>query len=93
MTTSETPLRVVKLIFQSYLPYQGRYPRVSDQAGILQAAGHDVTILACDRECRHPLRETVGGVKVERIYVRAGEHAGPFLQWFPIVVFFFKRKP
>ena len=30
--------RIVKLIYQAYLPHQGRYPRVSDQAGILAGA-------------------------------------------------------
>lgn len=90
MAATDSPLRIVKLIYQSYLPHQGRYPRVSDQAGILQADGHDVTILACDRECRHPLQETTGGVKVERIRVRAGEHQGPFLQGLPILRFYLK---
>ena len=43
-------IRIVKLIFQTYLPFQGRFPRVSGQARMLREAGHRVMILACDRD-------------------------------------------
>jgi hypothetical protein len=79
--------RVVKLLYQSYLPHQGRYPRVSDQAQILGNAGFEVTVLACDRECRHPREETLEGVRVERIPVRTRENLGPLLQWLQLLIY------
>jgi glycosyltransferase involved in cell wall biosynthesis len=81
-------VRVVKLIFQTYLPFQGRYPRVSGQARMLREAGHDVTVLACDRDGTHPRQETLDGVPVERITVATGEMRGPLRQIVPILVFY-----
>ncbi|NJE61792.1 glycosyltransferase family 4 protein [Thermococcus sp. 21S7] len=46
-------------------------PRVYKEALTLVNGGYDVTILAWDREGVHPLRETVDGINVERIRVRA----------------------
>jgi glycosyltransferase involved in cell wall biosynthesis len=71
------PTRIVKLVYQSYLPFQGRYPRISDQAGILRDAGFQVTILACDREEEAPVRETIDGINITRLRVRTGEQRGP----------------
>lgn len=82
------PIRIVKLIFQTYLPYQGRYPRVSGQAKMLREAGHEVTILACDRDGTHPTSEVLDGIAVERIRVPSGEMKGPFRQILPILVFY-----
>ena len=81
-------LRVVKVIFQTYLPFQGRYPRVSGQAKMLREAGHEVTILACDREGTHPVREEIDGIPVERIRVPTGEMKGPLRQIVPILAFY-----
>jgi glycosyltransferase involved in cell wall biosynthesis len=80
--------RIVKLIFQAYLPFQGRFPRVSGQAKMLRDAGHDVTILACDRTGTHPVHEVIDGIDVERIRVPAGEMRGPLRQVLPILVFY-----
>jgi glycosyltransferase involved in cell wall biosynthesis len=80
--------RIVELISQSYLPWQGRYPRVSAQAKALQRAGHDVTVLACDREARHPMHDVVEGVPVERLPVRAAEMGGPVRQFGPLLQFY-----
>jgi len=82
--------QIVKLIYQTFLPDQGRYPRVSGQAKILLRGGFDVTVLACDREARHRTREVVEGVKVERIPVKTGEMRGPFLQLLPLALFWLK---
>ena len=81
-------IRVVKLIFQIYLPFQGRFPRVSGQAKMLRDAGHEVTILACDRTGTHPVHEVIDGIDVERIRVPAGEMRGPLRQLVPILVFY-----
>jgi len=80
--------RIVELISQSYLPWQGRYARLSAQAKALQRAGHDVTVLACDRDGRHPSREVVDGVPVERIRVRSEEMGGPLRQFGPLLRFY-----
>ncbi len=82
--------RIVKLIYQTYLPYQGRYPRVSGQAKILKDAGYDISVLGCDREGRHPETEEIDGIKVERIKVKTSEMKGPLRQLFPLVIFYFK---
>lgn len=81
---------VVKLIYQSYLPYQGRYPRLSGQAKVLQEQGFDVTVLACDRDCVHPKNDVLDGIPVERIHVKAGEMGGPLRQIWPLLVFSIK---
>jgi glycosyltransferase involved in cell wall biosynthesis len=82
--------RVVKLIYQSYLPFQGRYPRVSGQARILRESDFDVTILACDREGQHAPDEVLEGIPVHRIRARTGEFRGPFRQIWPLLVFWVK---
>jgi glycosyltransferase involved in cell wall biosynthesis len=81
-------IRIVKLIFQTYLPFQGRFPRVSGQAKMLREAGHQVTILACDRDGTNPAQEVIDGIQVERIRVPAGEMRGPLRQVVPILVFY-----
>ena len=81
-------IRIVKLIFQTYLPFQGRFPRVSGQARMLREAGHRVMILACDRDGTSPAHEVIDGIDVERIRVPASEMRGPFRQILPILVFY-----
>jgi glycosyltransferase involved in cell wall biosynthesis len=82
--------KIVILIYQTYLPYQGRYPRVSGQAKILQENGFEVTVLACDREGSHPVKEILEGIQVQRISGRMGEGRGPFRQLVPFLSFFVK---
>jgi glycosyltransferase involved in cell wall biosynthesis len=82
--------KIVILIYQTYLPYQGRYPRVSGQAKILQENGFEVIVLACDRERAHPVKEILEGIRVERIPVKTGEMQGPFRQLLPFLVFLVK---
>lgn len=82
--------RVVKLIYQTYLPFQGRYPRVSGQAKILQQSGYDVTVLACDRDGDQPAQQELEGIRVKRIAVKTGENRGPFRQILPLIVFTFR---
>ena len=87
MASLERKTKIVKIINQSYLPYQGRYPRVSGQAQILQKNGIDVTILACDRSGDNATRETLGGISVFRITSVTGEMRGPFKQVLPLCRF------
>lgn len=82
--------RIVKLIYQSFLPTQGRFPRVSGQARVLRENGFDVSILACDRDASHPKSENVGGILVERIRVKTTEMRGPLGQLLPLLRFYRK---
>src|SRR5690606_14820766 len=84
------PVRVAKLIYQSYLPFQGRYPRVSGQAKILQQNGYDVTVLACDRDGVNASDEVLDGIRVKRMAMRTGENLGPFRQLWPLLLFTLK---
>lgn len=83
-------LRIVKVIYQTFLPHQGRFPRVSGQAKMLQEIGHDVVVLACDREATNPAQEVIDGIPVERIRVPTGEMLGPFRQLLPLLIFYWK---
>ena len=76
--------RIVKLIYQTYAPFQGRYPRVSGQAQILLNRGFEVTVLACDRDGTRPSTEILEGVRVVRITQKSGEMRGPFRQILPL---------
>ena len=82
--------KIIKLIYQTYLPYQGRYPRVSGQAKILQENGFEVVVLACDRERAHPVKEILEGIQVQRIPVKTQEMRGPFKQILPLLLFWVK---
>ena len=84
--------RIVEVISQSYLPWQGRYPRVSAQAKALQRAGHQVTVLACDRDARHPPQDVVEGVPVERLPIPAAEMGGPVRHLGPLLQFYRKAR-
>ncbi len=54
--------------------------RVQREAESLVKAGHQVRVLAWDRECRFPARETLKGVEIKRIAVRA-----PYGTFLPLV--------
>lgn len=84
------PRRIVKLIYQAYLPFQGRYPRVSGQARMLREAGHEVVVLGCDREGTRPTQEILEGIRVERLRVATGEMKGPVRQLLPLLIFYVK---
>ncbi len=68
---------VVMLNSMSFLPYQGRYLRIYNEARTLVEAGYAVTLIAWDRECTCPRHETVDGIDVERIALRSGMVKGP----------------
>ena len=69
--------KVVMLNSMSFLPHQGRYLRIYNEAKSLVDAGYDVTILAWDRDEKCPLFEDIDGIKVERIPLKAGFIKGP----------------
>ncbi len=81
--------RVVKLLSQSYLPVQGRFPRIHGEAKTLKALGHDVLIIGWDRTGTCPKKECLDGIDVERITVRSSEMRGP-VQAFFLLRFFMK---
>jgi len=70
-------MKILMLNSMSFLPYQGRYLRIYNEARTLAEAGHDVTLIAWDREGKSPPRENVDGVQVERILLRADIAKGP----------------
>jgi len=61
----------------SFLPRQGRYLRIYNEARTLVEAGYDVTLIAWDRDESCPAFENIDGIKVERIPLRAGFIKGP----------------
>ncbi|MBI5233322.1 MAG: glycosyltransferase family 4 protein [Deltaproteobacteria bacterium] len=81
--------KVVKFLSQSFLPIQGRYPRIWAEAITLKHAGFDVLVLGWDRIGNSPIVETRQGIRIERIRVRSREMRGP-VQAFFILLFFIK---
>jgi glycosyltransferase involved in cell wall biosynthesis len=81
--------KVLMLFSMSFLPYQGRYLRVYNEARSLVKAGMEVTLIAWDRDCREPRKETIDGINVERIWSRAGFQRGP-LNGFSMFIFYIK---
>lgn len=84
--------KIIMLFSMSFLPYQGRYLRVYNEAKTLVEAGMDVTIIAWDRDCRAPKKEVIDGIKVERIWSRAGFQSGPS-NIFNIFAFYLRLLP
>jgi len=70
--------RVVKLLSQSFLPVQGRFPRIHGEATTLKNAGYEVLIVGWDRTGQCPPVEMVSGVQVRRIRVQSSELRGPW---------------
>jgi len=69
--------KVLMLNSMSFLPFQGRYLRVYNEARTLVEAGYDVTLIAWDRDEDCPAFENIDGIKVERIPLKAGFVKGP----------------
>lgn len=81
--------RVVKLLSQSFLPTQGRYPRIYSEALSLKKIGCDVLILGWDRIGNCTNKERIDGIDIERINVKSSEMRGP-VQIFFLFAFWFK---
>lgn len=76
----------------SFLPHQGRFIRIYNEAKTLVDNGFDVTLLVWDREAKHPKKEIRDGIKVERIWIKGGVEKGPLLNgikvlWFNLLAF------
>jgi glycosyltransferase involved in cell wall biosynthesis len=65
-------MHIVMLLDNAFKPD----PRVANEARSLVAAGHQVTVLAWDREGQRPAVETWHGVRIERIAVRSRHRLG-----------------
>ncbi|GAX60426.1 glycosyltransferase [Candidatus Scalindua japonica] len=83
---------VIMLFSMSFLPYQGRYMRVYNEATSLVKAGKKVTIIAWDRDCKSPREEVIEGVRIERIWSRAGFQRGPS-NLFSVIMFYLRLFP
>ncbi len=60
-----------------FMPYDGWYRRVLLQAIALREEGCRVTVLAWDRSCSLPERETVCGIEIIRFRIPGGVSRGP----------------
>jgi len=69
--------RITLLYSLGFMPYDGWYRRVLLQAMALQEEGCQVTVLAWDRACNLPERETIRGVNVIRFRIPGGVSRGP----------------
>jgi len=81
--------RIVKILSQSYLPNQGRYPRITSEALTLIEEGHRVLVMGWDRRCDAPLEESDRGIEIRRVRVRSREMRGP-VQAFFLILFWIK---
>lgn len=81
--------KVVKLLSQSFLPIQGRYPRIYSEAVTLRDIGYDVLVVGWDRTGRCDKKESYDGITVERIKVKSSEMRGP-VQIFFLLSFWIK---
>lgn len=69
--------KIVKLLSQSYLPNQGRYPRITGEVKSLVDSGYKVMIVGWDRFGNCPELEVSGNVVVKRVKVKSKEMRGP----------------
>jgi len=67
------------LFSNSFLPHQGRFQRVYNEARSLIDAGFRVVILAWDRAASHPAKETMDGIEIIRFRYRSREKVGPVI--------------
>ena len=71
----------------SFLPNQGRYVRVYNQAKSLLKNFSEVKIIAWDREGNQPPFAIVDGIKVERVRIKAGIEKGPLGNGLKVLLF------
>jgi len=86
------PKKVIMLFSMSFLPHQGRYLRVYNEARTLVADGKDVNLIAWDRNCEEPPLEVIDGIKVERIRSKSGFQRGP-VNVFGVLKFYVRLLP
>lgn len=72
--------RTVAMLFSnSFLPHQGRFQRVYNEARSLVEAGYRVVILAWDRAASHAAQEEMDGIEIVRFRYRSREKVGPVI--------------
>jgi glycosyltransferase involved in cell wall biosynthesis len=81
--------KIVKLLSQSYLSNQGRYPRITSEAKSLLEQGHSIIIFGWDRKGNCPESEISDNIQIKRVKVKSKEMRGP-LQILFLVVFWVK---
>jgi len=79
--------KVIMLFSMSFLPNQGRYIRVYNQAKSLLKRFSEVKIIAWDREGNQPPFAIVDGIKVERLHIKAGIEKGPLGNGLKVLLF------
>jgi len=70
---------VAMLFSNSFLPHQGRFQRVYNEAKSLTDHGYRVVILAWDRSASHPAEEVMDGIEIRRFRIRSREKVGPVI--------------
>lgn len=70
---------VVMLFTNSFLPHQGRFQRVYNEAKSLVDNGYRVVILAWDRSASCPESETMDGIEIKRFKIKGREKVGPVI--------------
>lgn len=78
-------MKIIMLLSNPFKPD----PRVYKEAKTLVKHGHEVTVLAWDRECGLPKTEVINGIKVRRIRQKAPY--GKFLSLVPLMFMFWFR--
>ena len=75
---------------QGFVGFEGTYPRMINTAKCLLRKSYEVLVIGWDRDCSYPPSESVEGIRVERIGIRAGDMRGPINQFLPMTLFFVK---
>jgi len=77
--TASAQKTIVMLFSNSFLPHQGRFQRVYNEATSLIRHGYRVVILAWDRAATHPEREVMDGIEILRFKIKSREKVGPVI--------------
>jgi glycosyltransferase involved in cell wall biosynthesis len=81
---------VVMIESQGFVGFEGTYPRMLNTAKCLLRKSYEVLVIGWDRDCSYPPSESVEGIRVERIGIRAGDMRGPINQFLPMTMFLVK---
>lgn len=85
MSKERKNIKVLMLLSNAFDPD----PRVYQEAKALIKHGYEITIIAWDRDYKHPVFEKIEGINVERIYV-SSTHGRGTTQIFFLFVFWLK---
>lgn len=70
-------MRILKILSQSFIPEQARFPRIFGEAQSLVRSGHQVVVFGWDRAGSAAPTEELAGFQVERVRVTSRELRGP----------------